>query len=142
MPDTPQRENTGPLYSVRAIAIGTILGSLAAGAVMLWLNYRTLGYPGLANRVAALGGLLYLIIIGIASLLPNDPLVGVVFIALQTGVAYWTATALQGKAIAYHQEQGGVMHSTIRGALVGFLTGISVIFLLLLIGSLLTSVTG
>jgi amino acid transporter len=141
MPEAPQRGSVGPLYSVRAIAVGTILGSLAAGAVMLWLNYRNLGYPALANRVAALGGLLYLIIIGVASLLPNNPLLGVIFIALQTGLAYWTATALQSRAIAYHQQQGGPMYSTARGALVGFLAGISVIFAMLLIGSVLAGLT-
>ncbi len=141
MAEPPTRGEAGPLYSVGAIAVGTVLGSLAAGAVMLWLNYRNLGYPALANRVAALGGLLYLIIIGIASVLPNDPLLGVAFIALQTGIAYWTATALQAKAIAYHQQQGGAMHSLARGALVGFLAGITVIFAMLLIGTLLASFT-
>lgn len=141
MTEPPSRGKAGPLYSVPAIAVGTVLGSLAAGAVMLWLNYRNLGYPALANRVAALGGLLYLLIIGIASLLPNDPVLGVGFIALQTGIAYWTATTLQAKAIAYHQQQGGAMHSIARGALVGFLAGITVIFAMLLIGTLLASVT-
>ncbi len=141
MPEAARRGKAEPLYSVRAIAVGTALGSLAAGAVMLWLNYRNLGYPALANRIAAVGGLLYLIIIGFASMLPNDPLLGVVFIALQTGVAYWATTALQARAIAYHQQQGGAMHSTARGALVGFLTGITVIFAMLLIGSVLASLT-
>ena len=52
MQQTPSAQPRKPLYSVRSIAVGTLLGSLAGGAAMLWLNYRNLGYPALANRVA------------------------------------------------------------------------------------------
>jgi hypothetical protein len=133
MQQTPPARPRKPLYSVRSIAVGTLLGSLAGGAAMLWLNYRNLGYPALANRVAVIGLLFYIILVGAASLLPNEPLPGVLFIAVQTGIAYWAASGLQGRAIAYHQQQGGPMHSTLRGALAGFLAGIAVIFVMLTI---------
>jgi hypothetical protein len=110
---------------------------MAAGAVMLWLNYRVLGYPALANRLAVISVFLYLVLVGAVSLLPNEPLPGVLFIALQTGIAYSAARALQGRAIAYHQQQGGPVHSVLRAALTGFVTGTAVIFVMLTINLLL-----
>lgn len=142
MQDDVARPTGKPLYSIQAVAIGTLLGSLAAGAVMLWLNYRNLGHPSLANRVAGIGVLVYVLIVGLAALLPNNLVLGTAFIALQTGVAYWTAGALQGRAIAYHRQQGGAMHSNLRGALVGFLTGMAVIFVMLLLSALMSTLTG
>jgi hypothetical protein len=140
--ESPARSGA-PLYSVRGIAVGTLLGSLAAGVVMLWLNYRQLGYPGLANRVAVVALTLYAALVGATSLLPPDePLWGVLFIALQTGIAYWAAQTLQGHAIDYHVQQGKPMHSTLRAALVGFVTGMVVIFAMLAINLLLGSVGG
>jgi hypothetical protein len=123
------------LYTPVGIAVGTLFGSLAAGAVLLWLNYRALGYHALANKVAAGSGVLYLIVIGAASALPDHPILGVAFMALQTGLAYWTAWILQGDAIAYHLTQGGAVHSTLRAAGVGVVAGLSVLLLL-------TAVTG
>jgi hypothetical protein len=130
-------QNGAQLYTAQGIAIGTLLGSLAAGAVLLWLNYRALGYHALANKVAAAGFLVYAVIIVVASALPDEPVLGLVFMALQTGLAYWLAWVLQGDAIAYHQAQGGALHSNFRAAAVGLLAGLAVVVLLLVISSAL-----
>jgi hypothetical protein len=114
------------LYTPVGIAVGTLLGSLAAGALLLWLNYRALGYRALANKVAVGGALLYLLIIGTASALPDHVLLGLVLMALQTGLAYWTAWILQGDAIAYHVGQGGAVHTVLTAAVVGLLSGLAV----------------
>jgi hypothetical protein len=114
------------LYTPQAVAVGTLLGSLAAGAVLLWLNYRALGYHALANKVAAGGVLLYLLIIGGAALMPDHAILGLLLIAIQTGLAYWSTWILQGDAIAYHQAQGGAVHSLLRAAGVGLLAGLVV----------------
>jgi hypothetical protein len=114
-----------------------MLGSLAAGAVLLWLNYRTLGNTRLANKVAAGGLALYLVIVTVASMLPNNLLLGTAFITLQTGLAYWSARILQGDAVQYHLTRGGQAHSILRAAGVGFLAGLSVILVLLIVSRLL-----
>jgi hypothetical protein len=124
------------LYTPIGIAVGTLFGSLAAGAVLLWLNYRALGYRALANKVAVGSGILYLIVIGTASALPDHPILGLVFMAVQTGLAYWTAWILQGDAIAYHLTQGGAVHSNLRAAGVGILAGLSVLLLLILVAGI------
>ena len=127
----------GPtLYSAGGIAAGTLIGSFAAAAVMLWLNYRALGYQRLANKVAVGGVVVYLIIVSLASLMPANPWAGVGFMVLQTGLAYGAASLLQGSAIAYHQSHGGAVHSHLKGALVGLLTGLALLLLLVLAGSL------
>jgi hypothetical protein len=125
------------LYTPAGIAVGTLFGSLAAGAVLLWLNYRAMGYRALANKIAAASGVVYLIVIGAASALPDHPMLGLVFMGLQTGLAYWTAQFLQGTAVAYHVKQGGAVHSTLRAAGVGLLAGLSVLIVMTVIASLL-----
>jgi hypothetical protein len=128
---------TGRLYTPHGIAIGTLLGSLAAGAVLLWLNYRALGYNALANKVAIGGGLIYLLVIGAASALPDQAVLGLLLIALQSGLAYWAAWILQGDAIAYHLGQGGSVHSLLRASGVGLLAGLAVWVVVLTITNLL-----
>jgi hypothetical protein len=114
------------LYTPQGVAVGTLLGSLAAGALLLWLNYRALGYHALANKVAAGGALLYLLIIGGAAALPGHAMLGLLLIAVQVGLAYWATWILQGDAIAYHQAQGGAVHSLLRAAGLGLLAGLVV----------------
>ncbi len=55
----------------------------------------------------------------------------VLFIVVQSGIAYAIANALQGEAIRYHVARGGPMHSMFRAAGVGLLTGLAVLFALL-----------
>ena len=122
--------------------MGTILGSLAAGVVMLYLNYQALGRAGLARTIALWGIALFLTVIGIASLVPNTALLALVFMAIQAGIAYFLTEKLQGAAIRYHREHGGPMHSNARAAMVGFLTGLALFFLLVVGATLFMTVTG
>ena len=48
----PDRQSGASLYSVQGIVIGTVLGTLAAGIVMLFLNYRVLGNTNLSRAIA------------------------------------------------------------------------------------------
>jgi hypothetical protein len=131
------RSRRPALYTPRGVAVGTLLGSLAAAAVLLWINYRALGHTRLANKVAAAGLLAYLAIITVASLLPNNLPLAVGFIALQTGLAYWAAEALQGTAVRYHLTQGGRAHSLVWAAGVGLLAGLGVVLVLLTVSSVM-----
>jgi hypothetical protein len=137
-----RRAGEGSLYSVRGIVIASIVGSLAAGIVMLYWNYRTLGRTQLAQRWAPWGAGIYTALILIATLLPNTVTLVLVYNVFQATVAYFLASQLQGAAIKYHQSQGGSVHSNMRAAGVGFLTGIVLLFFLLLATGLWTQLTG
>ena len=126
----------GSLYSVQGVVIASVLGSLAAGVVMLYLNYRALGKVDLAQRWALWGAAIYIVLILIATLLPNTATLALAYNVFQAIVAYFLATQLQGAAIAYHTSQGGSLHSNLRAAGVGLLTGLLLLFLLVFAASL------
>jgi len=138
-----QQHNTDmPLYSVRGIIIATILGSIAAGVLMIALNYVALGREHLAKTVGLAGIGIFLGFIGITLLLPQSLTVAFLFTAGQAFIAYFVADRLQGAAIAYHSEHGRPMHSSLRAALVGFLTGTTLFFMLILLTALYMTITG
>jgi hypothetical protein len=125
------------LYSLQGIVVATVLGSLAAAVVILYLNYRSLNSQSLAEKTAIGGIVVYLLLIGIAAFLPDSMLLGGVFIVIQTSLAYFAASALQGSAITYHRERNGAMHSNLRAAGVGLLTGVAIVIVFLVLGTLL-----
>ncbi len=137
-----RRAGEGSLYSVRGIVIASIVGSLAAGIVMLYWNYRTLGRTQLALRWALWGAGIYTVLILVGALLPNTGLLVLGYNVFQAIVAYFLASQLQGAAITYHQSQGGSMHSNLRAAGVGILTIIVLFFFLSLATALWTTLTG
>jgi len=142
-PPTSNTQQVGQraLYSLQGIIIATILGSLAAAVVILYLNYRSLNAQSLAQQTAVGGIIFYLLLIGVAAFLPDSMLLSGVFIVIQTAVAYLAAHRLQGTAITYHRQRGGIMHSNFRAAGVGLLTGIAIIFALVILGTILAVVT-
>ena len=132
----------GSLYSVHGIVIASVLGSLAAGVVILYLNYRTLGRTQLAQRWALWGAGIYTVLIAIAALLPGTGAVVVAYNVFQAVVAYVLAKQLQGAAITYHRTQGCSIHSKVRAAGVGLLTGIVLLFVLVCATALWGQLTG
>jgi hypothetical protein len=128
------------LYSLQGVVIATILGSLAAAVVILYLNYRSLNSRKLAEKTAIGGTVVYLLLIGTAALLPDAVLLGGLFILIQTAVAYFAASQLQGTAIAYHRERGGAMQSNLRAAGVGLLTALAILFVFVVLESLVAFV--
>lgn len=143
-PPAPQhhQRRDGSLYSVQGVVIASVLGSLAAAVIMLYLNYRTMGNVVLAQRWALWGAAIYVVLMLIATLLPNSTNLALAYTVLQAIVAYFLASQLQGAAIAYHTSQGGSLHSNLRAAGVGFLTGVLLLFLLLFSATLWTVFTG
>lgn len=136
-----QRARRAPLYSLQGVVIATVLGSLAAAVVILFLNYLSLNSPALARKAAIGGSVVYLALIGIAALLPDSMWLGGLFILVQTSLAYFAASRLQGSAIAYHRSQGWAMHSNLRAAGVGILTGLTILLVFLLLGTLFAVAT-
>jgi hypothetical protein len=142
--DQPSRQVTpsAPLYSVRGIIIATILGSLAAGVLMIAMNYLALGRASLAKSVGLSGVAIFLGFIGITLVLPQTLEIALLFTVAQAALAWFVADRLQGAAIDYHRERGQPMHSTARAALIGFLTGTTLFFLLILLTSIYLMITG
>ena len=143
----PQGPRTGAdaqtsLYGVNGIVIGTFIGSLAAAVVMLYLNYSALGRDGLARTVATWGAGFCLALIALTTQLPNSPLTSFVMISVQALIAYFLSTRLQAAAIAYHQQHGGAIHSNLRAAGVGALTGLAILIGLMMVGILWAVLTG
>lgn len=136
------RSTGNALYGVHGIIMGTILGSLAAGVVMLYLNYRAMGKANLAKTVITAGVAMFLVVMGLATLTPNTLTMALVFMVIQVAIAWFLTDRLQGEAISYHQSRGGPMHSNVRAAAVGFLTGMSLFFLLVLVSSTYLALTG
>ena len=122
--------------------MGTILGSLAAGVVMLYLNYLALGRANLARTVITWGAALFVAVIMIASFAPNSAGFALLFMVIQAAIAYFATERLQGAAIRYHQEHAGSMHSNLRAAGVGFFTGMALFFALITVSIVWTLLTG
>ena len=124
-PPAKDRQGSGnPLYSVPGIALATFIGSLAAGVVLLFLNYRALGRKELARSIAIWGGGLFLVILLLTSFLPMHLGLALAIGVAQAALAFFVADRLQGAAIRYHQQNQGAMHSEWRAAGVGILTGL------------------
>lgn len=133
---------SAPLYTTRGIIIATIVGSLAAGVLMIALNYLALGRANLAKSIGLAGIAIFLGFIGITFVLPQTLGVALIFAVTQAFLAWFVADRLQGAALAYHTEHGHPMHSSVRAALVGFLTGTTLFFVLILLTSLFMMMTG
>jgi hypothetical protein len=142
-PPSADKQRSGVrLYSVQGMVVGTFVGSLAAVVVMLYLNYRALGRDHLAKSVAIWGTGLFILIMAIASFVPFNLAFGLLFAIGQAAIALFVADRLQGDAIRYHRDQAGVVHSTLRGAGVGFVTGMVIFFFTLNIAAILMGVSG
>lgn len=120
------------LYTPMGVAVGTLLGTLAGAAALLWLNYRALGYPHLGNRVAATALAGYLLIVLLASFLPHQLWLGVLFVLLQVVLAHRATELLQGPAIRYHLARGVTAQPLAAAAAVGLFAGLAVMLALMM----------
>lgn len=135
MPPTPRASTAvNRLFTPAGIAVGTLLGSLIAAVMMMWMNYRVLGYRTLGNRFMAGGILAYVLVLVGATALPRTTTVGLALLGLQCVVAWWAANTLQGAAIDYHRAHGGAVHGLAVAATVGFVVFLVSTLMLVLIG--------
>ncbi|MEM8767970.1 MAG: hypothetical protein AAGE43_11025 [Pseudomonadota bacterium] len=141
-PDPSRPIASAPLYDLRGVLVGTLLGSLAGGVVLVYLNYLALGKAELARSVAIWGSGLFLGLILIGSFTPGNLTVALLSLVVQLVIAWFLTDRLQGDAIRYHEAQGGAMHGLGRAAAVGFLTGLAIFFLFLLVGMFFVALTG
>jgi len=140
--DVREPRHPGPLYTVNAVVMATVIGSLMAGVVLMALNYLTLGRRELAWRVLRLGLATFVVLMVGAYLLPPDSVVRLLMVPLQALVAGIASVLLQGPRIRYHLDHGGKAHSLWRAAGVALLTALVVMFVLTLLTALGIAVTG
>jgi len=114
----------GRLYSPRAVAVATFLGSLLAGGSLMALNFRRLG-RGRAALWALLGAVLaQAALFALAFALPASVHVpSVAYTAVQVLVMLYAAKRLQGADIDSHVNAGGRLASGWTAAGIGLLYG-------------------
>lgn len=104
--------NAGPSYKLfdsRAVAIATLFGSPAAGAIVMALNYSRLGQKSKATLAVVYGFLATIAGIALGFVLPQGVGSGLGFGLLLAMMNI--AKSAQGPAIAEHQQQGGKLAS-------------------------------
>jgi uncharacterized membrane protein YidH (DUF202 family) len=128
------------LFDRYAIAVATVMGTLVAGAVLMWLNYRSMGRPDLANRTLQIAVAVQVLLVAFtAMLIPADSMLQLVPLLLQTALAFFAADQLQGPALRWHLERGATLQSVWRAAGIGFLVGLVIVFLLILVMAVLAA---
>lgn len=113
------------LYSPRAVAVATFLGSLLAGGTLVALNFRRLG-RGTAALWALLGAVLaQAALFTVAFALPASVRVpSAAYTALQVLLMLYVAKRLQGADVGNHVKAGGRLASGWAAAGIGLIYGI------------------
>jgi len=135
-------QHPGPLYTVNAVVMATVIGSLMAGVVLLALNYLTLGRRELAWRIVQLGLGTFAVLMAGAYALPADSALRLLMVPLQALIAGVASVLLQGPRIRYHLDRGGKAHSLWRAAAVALVTALLVMFVIALLSALAIAVSG
>jgi len=133
------RSDSMRLYGPHAAAIATIMGSLVAGIVLAWINYRVLGRPDLARRVGWIGIVVQILLLVIFSSLPPSQLVMFGLPLLQTAIAYWGMLYLQGRTIDWHLQAGARLHTSWRAVGMGLAVGFILFFVAVIVVGVLVS---
>lgn len=136
---TTPRPDSMRLYGPHAAAIATIMGSLLAGIVLAWMNYRVLGRPDLARRVAWIGIVVQVVLLLLFSALPPSQLVMFGLPLVQVMIAYGGTAYLQGRTIDWHLQAGATLHSSWRAAGMGLAVGLVVFFAAVVVIGVLVS---
>jgi len=127
-----RRRSDVRLYGPHAAAIATIMGTMLAAVLLIWLNYQAMGRPDLARRAGWIGIGLQVLMLGVGALMPNNFALAMAMLFVQVAAAFWGTRFLQGDAIAWHLERGGTLHSPWRAMGLGLLVGFAIFFVLVL----------
>ena len=113
------------LYSLKAIAVGTLLGSGLTGAFLISRNLKILGNRKLGRKVLIIGfvGIVALLFVNFLINVPNEYVraEAAAFEIGQIAIVQFAATRLIGGAITRHRANGGAFFSSWRAAGVGLL---------------------
>ena len=119
-----------PLYSTRQIFAASFIGTPAAAAWFMSLNYRALSRPEKAREMLILGGLATLVAMGAALVLPDTKPNSLWPLLYSVGIYYYARTLFES-SFQGHIAAGGPRGSWWR------VVGISLLFMVALVALLL-----
>jgi hypothetical protein len=114
-----------PLFSPTAVSVATFFGSIAAGVVIMAINYSRSGQPSACRWMLAWGTLATIALFGIIFVLP-DEVPSVVILVAQVATAHALATKLQRPLIDQHLARGGQLASAWWAFGISLLVGVAV----------------
>lgn len=115
------------LYKVSGVGIATFFGTLFAGGVLLYFNFKRLGRQAAARNALIYSVLGLLAVLAVTLIIPEDmnlPSIGIT--VMEVIVMMQIAKQQLGRDIDNHVEQGGVLASDWKAF------GVSLLVLLLL----------
>ena len=124
----PTGEEPAPafaLYDQGAVVLATFLGSIAAGAAVLAINFHRLGKPILAWTTFGLGVIVSVAVTAVVMMLPDNFPMMYCWIPQLIAMSL-IAKANQGEAVTYHLAHGGAKGSYWKAAGIG-LIGLAVV---------------
>lgn len=115
------------LFSIPAVAVATLIGSVVPGFLLLAHNRRVTDDLEAARTTALIGVSIAIVLFTVIwhvpeSDLPPDSVVH----AAQAGVASWYGLRSQKGILAAHKQHGGAFHSKWRAAGIGIVGGLCV----------------
>jgi hypothetical protein len=99
------------LYSVNQIAVATLLGSVAAGSLLLAQNFAALGRFGMRARTLGCGVLATIALVALNVSFPSVPGLGFGLNVASLALMRVLAQDMQGDEIAARLSEGGQLHS-------------------------------
>ncbi len=128
------------LFDRNAVMVATVIGSLIAGALLVWWNYRSMGRMDLAKRILTMGIVTQgaLLVLALSTIEPNSVL-QLLPLVIQLLIAWFGTEVLQGAAIRWHRERGASLQPIWRAAWFGLLTGMVILFVFIVVSALLAA---
>ena len=117
------------LYSLGAMILGTFLGSMFVGLLLISRNFKALGDEDRAHRSFWLGVGGTVAVFAAAFTLPKE-VPGGAYEAVQIGVVTWYANREQGKMIEEHKTLGGRFYSKWRAVGIGLIVTVAILLVL------------
>lgn len=116
------------LYSLGAVTVGTICGSVIGGLPLASKNFSALGDDDRARKCLWLGVGGTVLLCGASLALPEDvPIPNSVFHWIQIGIVVPYVKHAQGTMVEAHKILGGPFYSKWRAAAVGLMCAVAIV---------------
>ncbi|BBM02952.1 hypothetical protein [Microbulbifer sp. GL-2] len=123
-----KKKSVSPLYKISGIGVATFVGSILAGGVLMYLNYKRLGLYDKATKCIVISIVATIAIFGVVYLIPEDiNIPNIAFTIPQVIAMVQIAKSQQEALINEHISSGGTMSSNWKAF------GISVLIILAII---------
>jgi hypothetical protein len=134
----------GRLYSLRAIFLGTLVGTFLAGGFLVARNYKQFGQLDASRNAMMLGVVGFIGVAIAAQFMPDDYDYGLVIImaGTQAVIAQSIAKRFQGELLKHHEAAGGQFHSLGRAVGISVLLWLLAVLVMVCIGFFISAVLG